>query len=382
GERSRAAWQPSPVPSSQQPAQAAQQSSGSAAPLLPSLGTAPALGGAVAGYGSLPLPAGQAAGVTLPGAPTAADYIPIGQMFTTDRLEAAFDGGLPEQRGEWREVRFHSRSLGREVTYLAWLPPGYDTTNRAYPTLYLLHGVGGGAGFGFDEWLGYALTEDLDRLLALGLIEPMIVVLPNGEQGYWMNHADGGPKWADYVARDLVAHVDATYRTVPQRQARAVGGLSMGAHGALQLALNYPEVFGVAGAHSPTLRPFEDSPEFFGNRQWFAKYDPLSLAKSTDAARRITTWIDVGNDDRWRTGTEDLVSAFEAKKAPVTYRVLEGEHEGWYWMYYLPEYLNFYSSALNATAKTAQGAPVVAFHPLGNLLEGTGIVAAPVLSTH
>jgi enterochelin esterase-like enzyme len=289
----------------------------------------------------------------------------MSQQFTTDRLEALFDGGLPAQRGEWREVRFFSRALGQEAAYLAWVPPGYGTSQRAYPTLYLLHGVGSGAGgFGPEEWLGYALTEDLDRMLALDLIQPMIVILPNGEQGYWMNHADGGPKWGDFVAVDLVRHVDATFRTEPVRQRRAIGGLSMGAHGALQLALNHPDVFGVAGAHSPTLRPFEASPEFFGDQKWFAKHDPLSLVRNTNAAPRIATWIDVGATDDWRSGAEALRKAYEAKRAPLEFRVLEGEHEGWYWEYYLPEYLNFYSSALSATGTTPQGAPVVVSRPL------------------
>jgi len=297
-------------------------------------------------------------------------------LFTADRLEAAFDGGLPAERGEWREERFFSRALNREEAYMAWLPPGYVDDQGTYPTLYLLHGVGGPAGFGVEEWLGYALTEDLDRMMALRLIEPMIVILPYGEQGYWMNHADGGPQWADFVAVDLVKHVDATFRTDPQRDKRAVGGLSMGGHGSLQLALNFPDVFAIAGAHSPTIRTFEDSPDFFGDQKWFAHYDPLSLIKSSDVARRIAFWIDAGYEDTWRSGAETIVSALAAKRAPVTYKVLEGEHEGWYWELYLPEYLSFYSQALHADSKTLQGAPGVSAHLLGSILNSTGIVAA------
>jgi enterochelin esterase-like enzyme len=285
-------------------------------------------------------------------------------------------GSPPAARGAWREERFFSRALNREEAYLAWLPPGYGDGQRSYPTLYLLHGVGGPAGSGVEEWLGYALTEDLDRLLALGLIEPMIVVLPYGEQGYWMNHADGGPQWADFVAVDLVKHVDATFRTELLREKRAIGGLSMGGHGALQLALNFPEVFAVAGAHSPTLRPFEATPKFFGDQKWFARYDPLSLIKSSDVAKRIAFWIDIGYEDSWHSGAEAVALALEAKRASVTYKVLEGEHEGWYWELYLPEYLSFYSQALHAESKTPQGAPGVSVHLLGPLLNTTGMVAA------
>ncbi len=388
--RNRAAWQPSPIPSKPSLQQvlptpvapAPQDQDGQAGGTAITSGGVPAV--PLAGGGAAVLPAaaaaadptgagrsssapdagadsGSAAAATVATASGSSglDYIPIDQLFTTDKLEALYQGGLPARRGEWQEIHFYSRALGSEQAYLAWLPPGYETSKQRYPTLYLLHGAGGPAGYGPDEWLGYALTEDLDRLLGLGLIEPMIVILPDGAQGYWMNHADGGPRWADYVAIDLVKDVDSRFRTEPVRERRAIGGLSMGGHGALQLALNHPDVFSIVGAHSPTLRSFEDSPEFFGDPSWFAKYDPLSLARSTSAPAKLTIWMDIGNEDPWRPATEQLRDVLVAKHASVLYHVLEGEHEGWYWEYYLPEYLNFYSRALSATAKTAQGAPVV-----------------------
>jgi S-formylglutathione hydrolase FrmB len=240
-----------------------------------------------------------------------------------------------------------------------------------------LHGAGGPAGFGVEEWLGYALTEDLDRLVALRLIEPLLVVLPEGEQGYWINHAAEGPRWADFVAVDLVRHVDATFRTEARRERRAIGGLSMGGHGALQLALNHPDVFAVAGAHSPTLRPFEESPAFFGDQRWFARFDPLALSQRTDAVRRVAFWIDAGHEDRWGARAAALARALEARRAPVTHTVLEGEHEGWYWQDYLPEYLNFYARALHATARTPQGAPAVGYRPLGPRLSSAAVGAGP-----
>jgi S-formylglutathione hydrolase FrmB len=292
---------------------------------------------------------------------TTEGYIPYEQLLTTSRLDALFGGVIPDEfLGQWREVRLFSRALGREASYLVWLPPGYaDPSNagRTYPSLYLLHGVGGSAGYGPEEWLGYALTENLARLLAMGAIEPVIVVLPVGEQGYWINHAGGGPRWADFVAVDLVRHVDATFRTSPVPQKRAIGGLSMGAHGALQLAYNHPDIFGIAGAHSPTLRPFAESPEFFGDERWFARFDPLTLAQRTDAARRVLTWIDIGSDDSWRASTEVLLRTLRSRGAPVISYVFEGEHQGWYWHEYGPEYLRFYATALYSRSSLDLGSP-------------------------
>jgi len=385
--RDRAAWQPSPIPGQSQPqpqtqsAHPAPSTAGAAAPSTRAL-TAPVspvltapgvpspfdrLGSWLRGLIVKPKPQPAERVEPLPGIGT--DHVvPMTDLFNHDALEEVFEGMMPTQRGEWRHVTFFSRALGRESTYMTWLPPGYAASGRTYPTLYLLHGVGSPEAYGVEEWLGYSLTEDLDRMLALGLIEPMVVVLPNGEQSYWVNHANG-PRWADYVAIDLVKHVDSTFRTETTREKRAIGGLSMGGHGAVQLAYNHPETFSVAGAHSPTIRPFETSPEFFGDAQYFAKLDPISLAKSGDAAMRVTTWIDVGEADEWRTGAQSLRDVLSMRRAPTHFRVLEGEHEGWYWRYYLPEYLHFYSKALNATAKTSHGAPVVA----SQLLTASGV---------
>ncbi|HEV2124934.1 MAG TPA: alpha/beta hydrolase-fold protein [Chloroflexota bacterium] len=394
GVRNRASWQPSPIPS--QYSQISVQASASVDAV--SEPKSPAVMGLELSQTliSVPSPVAVTASPSLftqvtdwlkqllgrTGAPETVvgsalplpgPVVRLDEAFSHDTLEQLFNGGVPEQRGEWRYMTFFSRSLAKEVTYLAWVPPGYGSSNQSYPSLYLLHGVGGEAGFGVEEWLGYALTEDLERMLALGLIEPMIVILPQGDQSYWMNHADGGPKWGDFVAVDLVKHVDATFRTIPSRERRAIGGLSMGGHGALQLALNHPDTFAIAGAHSPTIRPFEESPEFFGDQQWFAKHDPLSLVQATNAASRLLTWIDIGEEDRWLPGTLALRDALAAKRATLEFRVMEGEHEGWYWQYYLPEYLSFYSKALHATATTPQGAPKVAVQMIGASVEFSSI---------
>jgi enterochelin esterase-like enzyme len=212
-----------------------------------------------------------------------------------------------------------------------------------YPTLYLLHGAGDGVNAGKNEWRGYGLDAALDELLAQGKIKPMIVVLPEGMQSYWVNHANGGPRWADYVFEDVVPHVDHTFATDPRPQQRAVGGLSMGGHGALQFALTHPELFRVAGAHSPSLREYERSPEFFGDPQWFLRFDPRTLAQRGATTKGLTVWIDVGTRDRWRTAGEDLARVLEQHGADVRFHVLDGAHEGEYWRAHLRRYIEFYS---------------------------------------
>jgi enterochelin esterase-like enzyme len=282
------------------------------------------------------------------------------ELFTSDRLNEMYkDGVMPPNRGRWSYPTLTSTAAQNTHELLVWTPPGYETSGKTYPTLYLLHGAGSPSAFGVDEWLGYAITEDLDRLIDSGFIEPMIVVLPFGAQGYWVNHADGGPQWSDYVTDEVVPYVDREYRTDARRERRAIGGLSMGGHGALQMAYRRPDLFAVAGAHSPTIRPYEESPTFFGNQKHFSLYDPLTLASTSTGVMKVTTWVDLGNEDKFRASTARLRDALNTRGAELHFNVFEGEHEGWYWMGYLPEYLRFYSRALYADTFTPNGAPMI-----------------------
>src|SRR5207247_1885175 len=147
---------------------------------------------------------------------------------------------------------------------------GYDSSTAArFPALYMLHGIGTGTGGSDSEWYAYGLLERADQLMRAGEMPPFLIVLPQGDGGYWVDQADGGPRWGTYTARDVVGEIDGHFRTAADRAHRAIGGLSMGADGALQLAMRYPDVFGAAGADSPTLRACRDAPPFFGDEAYF-----------------------------------------------------------------------------------------------------------------
>ena len=116
----------------------------------------------------------------------------------------------------------------------------------------------------------------MDSLVAAGRPE-MILVFPDGDDGWYTTwnalnntaacRADTlrrepaatycvpWPKYDEYVARELVAHVDSSYRTHPRREHRGIAGLSMGGYGAISLALRYPDVFAAAASHSGVLSP-------------------------------------------------------------------------------------------------------------------------------
>lgn len=139
---------------------------------------------------------------------------------------------------------------------LVYLPPGYDQEpERRYPVVYLLHGVLDSPSVWVEPgYQGMTIQAVMDSLIAVGEIRPAIVVMPNGADAYggsfYVNSSVGGD-WGDYVSEDVVDHVDATYRTLPRPESRAITGHSMGGFGAIHLAMLHPDVFSVAWGMNP-----------------------------------------------------------------------------------------------------------------------------------
>jgi esterase/lipase superfamily enzyme len=183
-------------------------------------------------------------------------------------------------QGSLREMEFYSPALDRDVSYFIYLPPEYARAGRRYPVLYMLHSASGDK----EEWLAYGLVDVADQAFKSGELEPLMIVLPQGDFSYWANHAADGPRWGDYLAADLVRHIDASYRTLRAPESRAIGGLSMGGWGALHQAFGRPDVFGIVGAHSPALRTDDGSIAFVGVGDEFARKDPLRLAHTAPSS--------------------------------------------------------------------------------------------------
>lgn len=265
-------------------------------------------------------------------------------------LVAGPDLPYADLAGTFRSMTFYSPALDRDMSYDVYLPPGYATEGRRYAVLYMLHGAGGSK----DEWPAYGLVTDVDRSITSKDISPLIVVLPQGDIGYWVNWPDGGPHWADYVVRDLRRQVDATFRTLPDAPHRAVGGLSMGGAGALQLAFNHPDIFGVAGAHSPSLHVDDGTfSVVYGTAADFSQREPMDLAASVADIETLKIWIDVGQEDPWLERDEVLHQRLMDRGIAHNWSVLPGGHDGEYWTENLPAYLRFYDSVLNGNAISA-----------------------------
>lgn len=145
-------------------------------------------------------------------------------------------------------MRFHANAVDREMTYDIILPSGYrDAANRdlQYPTLYLLHGYGNG----YEGW---------SRFMGIPSYAPryeLIIVMPDAGNSYYVNWAEGDSTdaWEDYITQDVIGHVEANYRAIPQGEARAITGFSMGGYGALTIGLRNPTLFASIGSQSGAL---------------------------------------------------------------------------------------------------------------------------------
>jgi putative tributyrin esterase len=295
----------------------------------------------------------------------------------------------PAGPGTIRIDRFPSPALGVSKRYAIYLPAGYaENPGRRYPVVYLLHGLRGNEG----EWVARAgLDVVADSLAAAGL-PAMILVMPDGDGSFYVNWAEspgfGGcaadstlpetadafcvheSRYGDYVARDLVTHVDSVYRTMASRRRRAVAGLSMGGTGALTLALNYPDVFAAAAALGAVAMPMYLGPHPYRPPHHEAlSFDTLEavlgrplpgwrMRWGTDtsgwwrtdparAARRLRAAggaapalrLDVGGDDPYLDENRALAAELAALDLPPDLVERPGGHTWAYWRAHIADNL-------------------------------------------
>lgn len=188
---------------------------------------------------------------------------------------------------------FASKVLGHDVSYLVWLPPGYEQETKRYPVIYWLHGMGSNQRGGATMFV-----PQVEAAMKDGKLPPAIVVSVNGMvRSFYCDSSDGKIPMESVIIKDLIPHVDATYRTLAKREGRVIEGYSMGGYGAAHLGFKYPDTFGTivinAGAlldPNLTIAP-KDGPMFavFGEdgARRVAEH-PLTLAKQNADKLRAT----------------------------------------------------------------------------------------------
>ncbi len=134
---------------------------------------------------------------------------------------------------------FKSPSMGIEVGYYIYLPPGYETDDARFPVVYHLHGGRPGG-----EAKAVKLASYVDKAIAAGTIKPTIYVFPNGGPVSWYDMPERKDGLGESVlVRELIPHIDATYRTWGTREGRALEGYSQGGRGTTRILFKHPELF-------------------------------------------------------------------------------------------------------------------------------------------
>lgn len=256
-----------------------------------------------------------------------------------------------------------SKILREARRYSVYLPPGYETSQRAYPLLYLLHGNG-------DDHTGWIQFGEVRRIadeaIKNGSATPMVIVMPNADQTHrgYVNHITEDFRYEDFFIEELIPHVEQRFRIRGEKRYRAVAGLSMGGNGTLVYALRHPELFSTACPLSAYAGPLsiEELREHVTKRlkladsvtneqlqAFYDKYSILDLVKNMpDEQRGAVRWyIDCGDDDFLFEGNSLLHIAMRKRGVPHEFRVRDGGHHWSYWRSALPDVLAFVSSGFH-----------------------------------
>lgn len=284
---------------------------------------------------------------------------PLGQARTGQ--STSIESSLPAPTVDSRS--FRSDLLNADVTYHVVLPPTLNQNSSVrYPVIYWLHGSGG-----YPPGVLNMLAERFHNAMIETKMEPAIIVYPDGFEGtLWANAADGSRPVEDMLVHELVRHIDLTFPTEANPNARAIEGASMGGYGAARLGMLYPDVFGAfsminPGPMQPVLDP-QNAPiagsarametlndVFGGNVENFRERSPWEIAQAfaDRNCKRTTIRMILGENDL--TTPTNLMFSQRLHELGITHEVLlvknAGHNPREMWANLRDNYWDFFTAA-------------------------------------
>lgn len=259
-----------------------------------------------------------------------------------DRVDLYDARNVPH--GVLHTVWYHSPTIGAQRRLIVYTPPGYESSEEAYPVLYLLHGGGGDE----EAWVSRGRANYiLDNLIAAGTVEPMLIVMTNGIPANAAAPGDRpffpeagqtdtqGPaamttgQFEESLVEDVIPFIESRYRVIPDPDHRAITGLSMGGYHTQKITNAHPGSFSYIGVMS------------MGIYSRFGDYDAQvhkQQLMALQASHPKLYWIACGREDFLFEGVTELQALYDEVGFDYTFRESEGGHSWNNWRLYLSEF--------------------------------------------
>jgi len=291
-------------------------------------------------------------------------------------------------------LRFTSEVLNVTVPYDILLPEDYnENTSKRYPVMFCFHGLGDDN----TSWNGHYMScEAKITSLERDGLEPMIYVFPMGWKTYWCDRYDGTFPYMTMLATEFVPMIDATYRTIADRDHRGLIGYSMGGFGAMVTAMKHPELFSMSAPLSMSFRTDEQymtESQSGWNEQWgkvfggvgasgqdritdyYKEHCPLHqfTAENKDKYSSVHWFLTCGDDEEQLLfANDDLHVMMRDNGYSHEYRVGNGGHSTSYWKAALEEVLPYFSFLMGGGSNW-QKAPREVDVPSGCSFDSEGV---------
>lgn len=269
-------------------------------------------------------------------------------------------------RGMVKEgLTLDSKILGAKVRYTIYLPFDYDTSNRFYPVVYLLHGYTDND----MAWIQFGEANLIaDEAMAKREIPAMVLAMPDAGPSWYINNYNGAVRYEDFFFGEFIPYIESHYRIRAEKNYRGVAGLSMGGFGTLVYAMRHPDQFAACAALSAAVNTTEQmvAMDERGWGRWpttvygpgsgearltehLLSYNPIRLAETVDVEKlkSVRIYLDCGDDDYLTIGNAMLHVALTKRQIPHEYRVRDGAHAWSYWRSGLLEALKFIGTSFH-----------------------------------
>jgi S-formylglutathione hydrolase FrmB len=230
-------------------------------------------------------------------------------------------------------IQVYSSCMKKKIPCVLIRPDSYKTTHRLYPVVYLLHGYSGN----YKNWIVTvpSLKKQVDDL-------QLLIVCPDGAYSSWYfdSPVDSAMRYETFVSNEVPSYIDRHYRTIKNKHARAITGLSMGGHGGLFIGIRHSAFFGACGSMSGVVDLFASQHQFeiiqrIGdttnhNPYWY-DYSVINVIEKYNRKDSLAIMFDCGIDDFTYQPNHKLHEKMLQLKIPHDYIERPGDHNWAYW---------------------------------------------------